>query len=76
MPSLQVIATGSSSFDLANQINEPLTGRTYTYHLYPISIEEMIENHGVLSLDQQLNQRLIYGMYPQSVLSNDEKTLI
>ena len=40
-PDLQIIATGSSSFDLANKINEPLTGRTWTFILYPFSIPEI-----------------------------------
>lgn len=73
---LQVIATWSSSFDLANKVNEPLTGRVHTYHLYPLSIKEITSTSWWIALDQQLNQRLIYGMYPESVQSNTEKTLI
>ncbi len=76
LPWLQVIATWSSSFDLANKVNEPLTGRVHMFHLYPLSISEISANHGVLWVDQQINQRVIYGMYPELVASNNEKTLI
>ena len=48
MPELQVIATGSSSFDLANKINEPLTGRKWEYHLFPLSFNELANTTNVL----------------------------
>ena len=57
-PEIQIIATGSSSFDLANKINEPLTGRTYDFILYPLSYAEI--NQSSLNL----NSMLTYGMYP------------
>jgi predicted AAA+ superfamily ATPase len=41
IPDVQVIATGSSSFDLANKVNEPLTGRKWEYKMFPVSFEEM-----------------------------------
>jgi len=71
-----VIATGSSSFDLANKINEPLTGRVHIYHLYPLSVQELVSHDGALHVDQHLTQRLIYGMYPEALLHHTEKTLI
>jgi len=67
LPHIQVIATGSSSFELANRLNEPLTGRKWEHHLYPISFEEMVGNHGWLEEKRLLNHRLIYGYYPEIV---------
>jgi predicted AAA+ superfamily ATPase len=62
MPEVQVIATGSSSFDLANQLNEPLTGRAFHFHLFPLSLEEVVAKHGELEetrlLEQQVSPRL------------------
>mgnify|MGYP000237779265 CR=1 FL=1 len=45
---IQLIATGSSSFDLANKVNEPLTGRKWEYKMYPLSFKEMVNHHGLL----------------------------
>lgn len=63
-PSLKIITTGSSSFELANTINEPLTGRKWTYHLYPISILELSQDLTPFELKDQLEERLIWGAYP------------
>ncbi|HEY9706119.1 MAG TPA: AAA family ATPase, partial [Allocoleopsis sp.] len=65
IPDLKIIATGSSSFELANQIQEPLTGRTKMYNLFPISGREIIENSSAFELKNQLESLLIYGMYPE-----------
>ena len=62
--SVQLFASGSSSFDLANQLNEPLTGRKWEYQLFPISWEEFELHEGYLKSQQQLENRLIYGFYP------------
>lgn len=62
-PELTIIATGSSSFDLSNQTGEPLTGRSYTYYLYPIAQAELNEN--LLQTKQNLDERLIFGSYPE-----------
>jgi len=64
IPGVKVIATGSSSFELANRINEPLTGRKWEYFLFPVSYEEMVQHHGIIEERRQLEQRLIYGYYP------------
>lgn len=61
---VQLIASGSSSFDLSNKINEPLTGRKWEYKLFPISWEEYENHHGYLFAQQQLENRLLYGLYP------------
>lgn len=64
---VKVVATGSSAFDLANKINEPLTGRKWEYHLYPFSFAEMVDDHGLLEEKRQLNHRLVYGYYPEII---------
>ncbi len=74
---VQLIASGSSSFDLSNKLNEPLTGRKWEYHLYPISWEEYEEHHGYLHAEQNIENRLLYGFYPD-VLNNagDEVSIL
>ena len=64
---LKIIATGSSSFDLANKINEPLTERKLEYNLYPLSFEELANHHGLFEEIKNLPNRLIYGAYPEVV---------
>jgi predicted AAA+ superfamily ATPase len=64
-PDVSIIATGSSSFDLANKINEPLTGRHYEYFLYPISFHEISAVDGQRALFDKLETRLTYGCYPE-----------
>jgi uncharacterized protein len=77
LPDKQVIATGSSSLDLANSINEPLTGRLFTYSLLPISWQEWTSNVGTLTGERALEQRLLFGSYPD-ILNNpgDEPALL
>jgi predicted AAA+ superfamily ATPase len=67
MPEIQLVATGSSSFDLANKINEPLTGRKWEYKMYPLSFAEMVNHHGLLDEKRMIPQRLVYGYYPDVV---------
>ena len=64
---VQIVATGSSALELANEINEPLTGRKREYHLYPFSTAEMIGSSSELEEKRLLEQRLIYGFYPDIV---------
>ncbi len=66
---VQLFASGSSSFDLSSKINEPLTGRKWEYQMYPISWEEYENHHGFLYAEQQLENRLLFGFYPD-VLNN------
>lgn len=66
-PEIQLIATGSSSFDLANQINEPLTGRKWEFRLFPLSFSEMVNHHGIIQEKRLLPHRLVYGYYPDVV---------
>ena len=74
---VQLFVSGSSSFDLSNAINEPLTGRKWEYELYPISWEELENTEGYVSAEQQLENRILYGFYPD-ILNNpgEEKELL
>jgi len=73
-PHAKIIATGSSSFDLANRISEPLTGRALTYTLFPISYREISETLGKLVSRSQLERWLIWGGYP-AIVSTDNPVL-
>jgi predicted AAA+ superfamily ATPase len=64
-PEVQIIATGSSSFDLSNKTKEPLTGRKLEFHLYPLAVEEIAKNQPAWEIDRILEERLIFGMYPE-----------
>lgn len=74
---VQLFASGSSSFDLSDKINEPLTGRKWEYQLFPISWEEYEQHHGFLFAEQNIENRLLYGFYPD-VLNNlgDEVSIL
>jgi predicted AAA+ superfamily ATPase len=67
MPEIQLIATGSSAFELANKVNEPLTGRKWEYQLFPLSFGEMVAHHGLFEEMKHLSVRLVYGYYPDVV---------
>lgn len=64
MPDVQVVATGSSAFELRNCLNEPLTGRKFEYQMFPISSNEIYQSSGYIDLKGALETRLIYGSYP------------
>jgi uncharacterized protein len=76
-PEKQIIATGSSAFELANKINEPLTGRKFEFHLYPFSYEEMVNSIGAIDEKRMLEHRLLYGSYPEVInkLGHEKATL-
>ncbi|MFH1798575.1 MAG: ATP-binding protein [Candidatus Omnitrophota bacterium] len=78
IPNIKVIATGSSSFELANQRGEPLTGRKRTIVLYPIAQKELLCHHNGYELKQKLEEFLIFGSYPEVITSKtrEEKILI
>jgi uncharacterized protein len=69
-PNVQLLATGSSAFDLQNKLNEPLTGRKFEYHLFPLSTAEILKSEGLLAVKQSFENRLIYGSYPDVYKSN------
>ena len=76
-PDVQLLVTGSSSFELQDRLNEPLTGRKLEYHLYPISTAEIMQSQGLLGVKQTLEQRLIFGSYPDILNhANDAKELL
>ncbi|MCA9333927.1 ATP-binding protein [Candidatus Saccharibacteria bacterium] len=63
-PEMQIIATGSSSFDLANRAAEPMTGRVYPLELYPLSLQEIAGDQGYAAIEQRLEHLLRFGLYP------------
>jgi predicted AAA+ superfamily ATPase len=67
IPEVQLVVTGSSAFELANRLNEPLTGRKWEYKLYPISFGEMVKHHGLLEEKRLLPHRMVYGYYPDVI---------
>ena len=73
VPGLRVIATGSSSFELAGQIGEPLTGRKFTLTLFPMAQTELGELFTPFELRERLEDFLIFGGYPE-VVAASEKT--
>lgn len=76
IPEVQVIATGSSSFDLANKTNEPLTGRKFEFTMFPLSTNEMIQHHGLYEEETLLNHRLVFGYYPEVVTNTGSEVEI
>lgn len=69
LPNLQIIATGSSAFELSNVVNEPLTGRYFSFNMYPISASEA-KTAGLFDI----NNFLVYGSYPEVVTTGDNQT--
>jgi uncharacterized protein len=65
IPGLKMLVTGSSSFELGNQVKEPLTGRTVTYQLMPLSLQEIRQTMPVFELQQRLEEFMLYGLYPE-----------
>lgn len=65
LPEVKVIASGSSSFQLASDLGEPLTGRRRTATLYPVSAMELAGDLGNMALRQRLDELLVYGSYPE-----------
>lgn len=72
-PHVRVVATGSSSFDLANQVGEPLVGRKKTLLLYPFSQMELAETFSVFDVKNNLERYLLYGSYPDVVAAKNDQ---
>jgi len=74
---VQVIVSGSSAFDINNITQEPLTGRKFEYQLFPVSWNEFEQNVGYVKAHQQLELRMLYGMYPDVInnFSNEYEIL-
>lgn len=75
-PDLKVIATGSSAFELANRLAEPMTGRKWEFMLFPLSFKEMVDYHGLMTEKGLLNQRLVFGYYPEVVTHSTDQVPI
>jgi uncharacterized protein len=73
IPGIRIVATGSSSFDLARSVGEPLTGRKITLRLYPLAQLEIGWIEQRHQTDANLESRLVYGSYPEVVLINDDR---
>ncbi len=73
IPEVQLMVSGSSSLDLAEEVNEPLTGRKFEFFLYPLSFEELRDHYGILDEQRLQEQRLIYGSYPEVITTGMSK---
>ena len=73
---VQLFLSGSSALEINNLTQEPLTGRKYEYHLFPISWEEFEKHVGYIEANSQLDERLIYGMYPDVINRRSESGII
>ncbi len=73
IPGVQVIATGSSSFELSSKINESLAGRKRELKLFPLTFSEMVGHTSFLEEQRMLSHRMIYGYYPEAVTTPSEE---
>ena len=71
---VQLLVSGSSSFDLGNELNEPLTGRKWEYELFPISWDEYENSIGLVKSEQQIENRVLYGFYPEVINNTGNET--
>ncbi len=76
IPGVQVIATGSSSFELAQKINEPLTGRKREFKMFPVSFAEMVSHTSMLEELRMIPHRMVYGYYPEVVNTPGEERVV
>ncbi|MBW6482482.1 MAG: ATP-binding protein [Vicingaceae bacterium] len=71
-----LIASGSSAFDLANEVNEPLTGRKWEFTMFPLSWNELNQHFGYFQQLKNLEQYLIYGLYPEVVVNTNKEEIL
>lgn len=77
VPDVQVIATGSSSFELASKVNESLTGRKREFRMYPLTFGEMVHHTQFLDEVRMIPHRMVYGYYPEVVCNpGDERAIL
>lgn len=76
VPGIQVIVTGSSSFELAGQVGEPLTGRKFTLNLYPLAQSELLAAYNRFELREKLVDFLIFGAYPEVLQASNQRARI
>lgn len=72
-PQVAILATGSASFELANRISEPLTGRSFTFTLYPLSYQEVGQYFGAIEARAQLERWMVWGGYPAILTTQDAR---
>ena len=78
-PDQQIIATGSSSFELSSKIVEPLTGRAFEFWLYPVSVRELTQSFDRVTMSRILESQLVFGSYPgvlKTVSNKDKEFLV
>lgn len=75
-PDVQLIMTGSSAFELSQQTHEPLTGRKWSFNLWPISWQEWQEHIGFIQSEQDLENRLVLGFYPDVLNDQNNSTRV
>jgi predicted AAA+ superfamily ATPase len=73
LPEIQVLATGSSAFEIKNKTNEPLTGRKWQFQLFPFSFSELVKHHGLIEEKRMIPVRMLYGSYPEITLNQGEE---
>jgi len=73
LPEIQLIVSGSSALELANQINEPLTGRKFEYNLFPLARKELVSHYSLIEENRLLDNRLIFGSYPEIVTHPEDR---
>ncbi len=76
LPGIQIIASGSSAFELADKTAEPLTGRKFEFKLLPLSFAEMTEHDSFLEEKRSLAQRLIFGSYPEIICNQGDEPVL
>jgi hypothetical protein len=74
-PEIQLIATGSSSFELGNKVMEPLTGRSRVFYLYPFSITEIKEHQDLINIYGNLENILRFGLYPEVFMKTENEAI-
>lgn len=73
---VQLILSGSSSFELFNKVNEPLTGRKWSFNLWPVSWEEWQNHAGYVKAAQDIENRLVFGFYPDVLTHEENQELV
>jgi predicted AAA+ superfamily ATPase len=73
---VQLILSGSSSFELYNAVNEPLTGRKWSFNLWPVSWEEWQNHAGYVKAAQDIENRLVFGFYPDVLVHEENQALV
>ena len=69
LPDVQLLATGSSSFQLTSQVGDSLAGRKREFKLFPMSFAEMVQHSGLIEEERNISTRMVYGYYPEVVMN-------